>query len=587
MVEAIGVCITIQLVLDARVVDWRKCSFLGLILIFELHCIIMSSSQHHLLYILDDLLATLTVNKTLTCCNCPKSITVSTYPHDKYKINDTNKIKKFGFSITEGIHCRYAKQHLHRDTEGQNLDYYLSDDYDDNGIIFCNECVDGLYPCFICHKLDCGGPGTDPSDCDYCVNKVIEHVCRRDHLNVNIAQIQSQRANKDHYDTTFNPRLFVCKYCLKLKIGREFSHYIDYEYNENGRNNDDTVGAYDDDKENIYVHYSSNDEYESEPDQCGWIPPVALRSMCNVCAHRYCMDKKVRLTNAYIHQYFDQKLYVPKEIVMSITLYYYPPNKQHQFDDYLRRKREEEIAADLRYEQFKKEAVWTQKKAKHVITDDTSATEAIVCKTVLSDRFLMILINDEDFPMKEDFGDEDIEWKKYREVEKIYLKCNIKFLLSKYLVIQVYNGLFRLIQRNKIAKWRHKVVHKRNKSIRHEMYRDVFAQQLFDLIVKLSQIDIEMDDAYDINGIYDDVSEIAKRGSKLQKRHQNELYKLGSRNVEVSSEESKCTTDVNENRSNQLYSKERKTNDGDDESENESTSSVVPNLFSDNAFDSD
>eukprot|EP01084_Bolivina_argentea_P177906 307633_1 len=140
----------------------------------------------------------------VSCANnsCNKQLNVSL--DGECVINDRNKIEKYGVSIMKGYNNRSVRW---IDTIS-DWDYYLSDNYDDNGIVFCHKCLDFLHPCFVCHKLDIGGPCTDSAFCDNCKQQQINHVCRRDHMNI---------VPKDSKIGDKLIGIFICKYCLKIQ----------------------------------------------------------------------------------------------------------------------------------------------------------------------------------------------------------------------------------------------------------------------------------------------------------------------------------------------------------------------------------
>eukprot|EP01083_Nonionella_stella_P137849 419441_1 len=153
------------------------------------------------------------------------------------------------------------------------------------------------------------------------------------------------------------------------------------------------------------------------------------------------------------------------------------------------------------------------------LNDDT-----IICKSALSDSFLLYLIN------------ESPEAQNVKPYEYKYLKHNKKFKLTKHVAIEIYLGLHRLINRNKVKKWR-KHSNDGSKRERHDRYRPLITHLIYQLIIKLcGNVSAHSTDDSFINAMYDDIAAIHHKSSlqntKTRMAYLKEDYVLGKCNVD-------------------------------------------------------
>ena len=167
-------------------------------------------------------------------------------------------------------------------------------------------------------------------------------------------------------------------------------------------------------------------------------------------------------------------------------------------------------------------------------TEANGSSNTIICKSTLSDSFLLYLIK------------ESTELKNIRPYEHQYLQNNKKFHLNKHILIELYLGLQRLIKRNKIKKWR-KASTDVSKSLQHETYRPLISKLVYTLTLTLCDIPTiphtannhtTSDDAF-INAFYDEIASIHRKASSLNTKtrmlYLREPYNFGSNNVDFSS----------------------------------------------------
>ena len=115
-----------------------------------------------------------------------------------------------------------------------------------------------------------------------------------------------------------------------------------------------------------------------------------------------------------------------------------------------------------------------------------------------------------------------------------------KFQLTKQLAVEVYLGLQRLINRNKVKKWR-KHSNDIPKRQRHVCFKPFLAPVIFSFINTLCDI-TDNNNANDalINAVYDDIGAMHKatalQNTKTRVSFLKEDYLLGASNVAISSE---------------------------------------------------
>jgi len=161
--------------------------------------------------------------------------------------------------------------------------------------------------------------------------------------------------------------------------------------------------------------------------------------------------------------------------------------------------------------------------------------DGIICKSVLSDSFLLYLI-----------GERSEMPQNVKSYEHQFLSTNRRFKSTKLLAVELYLGFQRLIVRHKVKKWRNRSfdVSKRE---RHRTLKAAIAPTLYEVLTTLcgaKRVEIEGGDKGNgdeierrerAENLYEDIGaihrEAALQNAKTRTSYLKELYVLGSNNV--------------------------------------------------------